>query len=104
MSRPPRRSEPLEYRRAGFVSRCECAFHGSRALPIATQIAEVRFVQTFRVSERQLAFSKGRDHQGRCVRVDLGELLLDPVEILDGAPVVVLVMRGDQLFGGRSGN
>src|SRR6267143_4054360 len=67
--------------------------------PLAAEVAEVQLVQRGGVRECQLAFLERGDDGRRSVLRDARQLLLDAVQVADGAAVVALVMRDDEPLG-----
>src|SRR5262249_25889220 len=68
-------------------------------LAVATEVSEVEFVQHHRVGRDQLLALERARLEGRGVLDELAELLLDHVQTLHRAGIVVLVVRAEELLG-----
>jgi hypothetical protein len=56
-------------------------------------------VERLRIPECELPIAERSDDERRGLGVGPHELLLDAVQVLDRAPIVFLVVRGDETFG-----
>ena len=67
-------------------------------MPVAAQVLEIHLVQDHRVRELELGRLQARDGKAGRIGRDLRQRLLDLVQVLDRAGVVLVVMRDDQFF------
>jgi len=70
-----------------------------RGLAVATEVSEVHLVQDHRIGELELGGLEAGDGEPGCVGTDLRQRLLDLVQVLHRAGVVVVVVRHQQLLG-----
>src|SRR5712664_174138 len=61
----------------------------TRQLSVAPEISEIQLVQDHGIGELELGGLEPCDGEAGCVGADLGQLLLDAVQVLDRPPVVL---------------
>ena len=77
-------------------SRTIASFRAPRGFALRAQSIKEEFVQDHRTRDQLIALKSVDQKAGRFVEFELRELLVDEIEALNGAAVVILVVADDQ--------